>query len=69
MQMKVGCSNLEETQDTTHHGQMDGFLKNWSGRKTLNRFKWIVSLPSSNNSLLEIDFKVNCYQLPIPLTC
>lgn len=32
MQMQVNCHNLERTQDTTHHAQIDGFLKNW-GRK------------------------------------
>lgn len=33
MQMKANCYNLEETQDTTHHGQIDGFLKNWGRKK------------------------------------
>lgn len=59
MQMKVNCYNLEGTQDTTHHGQIHGFLKNW-GRKKKEQIQVVCLTASLNYLLLEIDFKVNC---------
>lgn len=54
--MKVNCYNLEGIQDTIHHGQIDGLLKNW-GRKQIQVDCLTTNL---NYLLLEIDFKVNC---------
>jgi len=59
MQMKVNSYNLEGTQHTTYHGQIDGFLKNWGGKKT-RQIQVQCLTASINYLLLEIDFKVNC---------
>lgn len=56
MQMKVNCYNLEGIQDAIHHGQIDGFLKNW-GREQIQVDCFTINL---NYLLLEIYFKVNC---------
>lgn len=48
MQMQVSCYNSEGTEDTTHHGQVDGFLKNW-GRKKINRFSEVSHCKFESN--------------------